>query len=82
MKFYTYILQSIRDGRYYIGSTNNVPKRLKSHNSGYSKSTKPYLPWKLVYEKGFEARTDAYKYEIKLKRMKSREALAKLIEEG
>ncbi len=38
--YFTYILQSEKDGRYYIGSTNNLENRLKRHNKGYSRYTK------------------------------------------
>jgi putative endonuclease len=47
--YYTYVLQSDMDGRLYKGHTNDVEKRLKEHNNGKTKSTKGYIPWKLVY---------------------------------
>lgn len=36
----------------YIGSTNNLKRRLLEHNSGGVFSTKRYMPWTLLY---FEA---------------------------
>lgn len=44
--FYVYILQSKKDGSTYVGSTQNVQKRLKEHNDGkaaYSESKRPYI---------------------------------------
>ena len=29
--------------------TSNLEKRIRQHNAGYSKSTKPYKPWVLIY---------------------------------
>ena len=39
---YVYILESLRDGRYYIGSTKDIEKRLKHHKSGFTHSTKRF----------------------------------------
>jgi putative endonuclease len=40
MSYYVYILKSLKDGRYYIGSTSDVMARLKFHNSGLQRSTR------------------------------------------
>jgi len=37
---YVHILESLRDGRYYIGSTVDLDKRLKHHIGGFTPSTK------------------------------------------
>lgn len=58
--FYTYVLKSTRDGKYYIGSTANLEQRLKAHNSGYVNSTKDRRPLELVY---YEACLDRQKAE-------------------
>ena len=47
--FYTYILKSIKNGRYYTGSTNDLRKRLKQHNDGKSTYTKYRGPYELIY---------------------------------
>lgn len=46
---YVYAITSIADGRIYIGQTINLEKRIKEHNSGVTRSTRNYRPWKLVY---------------------------------
>ena len=46
--WYVYVLQNERK-RQYIGSTNNLRKRILQHNSGKSRSTKFGVPWKTVY---------------------------------
>jgi len=48
--WYVYILRSERYKKYiYIGSTNNINRRLSEHNSKESKlSTAPYQPLELI----------------------------------
>jgi putative endonuclease len=47
--FYNYAIQSLKNKEIYIGYTDNLRKRLKEHNQGMVKSTKLYVPWKLIY---------------------------------
>ena len=50
MFYYVYILESESNSKeLYIGYTNDLKKRLIQHNGGLSRSTKRYLPWKLIY---------------------------------
>jgi putative endonuclease len=65
--FYVYILKSIITGRFYIGVTNNLEKRLRNHNKGGTRSTKPFKPWKIVYKEEFIDKYKAYKREFYLK---------------
>lgn len=57
--YFVYILQSEEDGRFYVGMTGDVERRLKEHNRGKSKSTKGYRPWKLMKIEEFDKRSDA-----------------------
>ena len=77
--FFTYILQSTTTGRYYIGSTQDVQKRLLEHNRGKMKSTKHGMPWKIVYTEAAGNRSQAFGREQQIKRYKSGEAFKKLI---
>lgn len=47
--WFVYILLSIKNGKWYIGSTNNLQKRILTHSSGKNKSTKNGAPWKVIY---------------------------------
>ena len=47
--FYLYALVSLIDGRIYVGIAHDPEKRLIEHNSGKTKSTKGFVPWKLFY---------------------------------
>ncbi|MBI4100175.1 GIY-YIG nuclease family protein [Candidatus Microgenomates bacterium] len=77
--FTTYILQSERDRGYYIGSTDNIEKRIIQHNRGYSRYTKNRGPFKLIYQETYSSRSEAKKREYYLKSLKSRIAIEKLI---
>ena len=46
---YVYLLKSLNFDEYYIGSTNDLEKRLAEHNDGKSFHTKKYSPWTLEY---------------------------------
>ncbi len=65
--FFVYILYSSRFDRYYIGLSINCENRLKQHNSGKSKSTKPFIPWIIIYKEEFKTRIEARKREKYLK---------------
>lgn len=77
--FYCYILQSIKNNKYYIGSTENLLKRLEKHNSGLAKSTKPYVPWQLVYYEEYNTNEEAINREQQIKSWKKRAIIEKLI---
>ncbi len=64
---FVYILQSEKDGRFYVGMTADVERRVKEHNRGKSKSTKGYRPWKLMKVEEFDKRSDAREREKYLK---------------
>jgi len=66
--YYLYILQSLKDSGYYIGTTKNIAKRLNEHNRGKSQSTKSRIPFILKYSERFENKTAARKREIALKK--------------
>lgn len=68
MSFYVYILFSLKRSRYYVGQTNNITERFKTHNKGYVSSTKSGYPWKLVLTIKVESRPEAMKLEQKIKK--------------
>ncbi|WP_186757009.1 GIY-YIG nuclease family protein [Echinicola salinicaeni] len=51
-----YAIKSLDDGRIYVGLTSDLIRRLKEHNGGKTKSTKGYMPWKLIYKEEVETR--------------------------
>ena len=79
MKYIVYILHSKLNGRYYIGHTSNIEKRLLEHNAGLTYSTRNYAPWEVVFQRNFDSKGLAQHIELKIKRMKSRKFIEKLI---
>ncbi|MCC6866089.1 MAG: GIY-YIG nuclease family protein [Ignavibacteria bacterium] len=79
-KFYTYVIKSTIDGRLYKGVTDNIKRRLTEHNAGKTKSTKAYIPWKLVQIEEFDTFEAARKRELYLKSGEGREFLKKIID--
>lgn len=65
--FYIYVLRSKKDFNLYIGSTNNLKRRFKEHNSGIIYSTRIRKPFELVYYESYKAEEDARKREKNLK---------------
>lgn len=61
------MLQSLKNNSFYIGYTSDLGKRVREHNSGKSKSTKPLIPYKLIYYEAFLNRIDAKRREVYLK---------------
>ncbi|OGY50991.1 MAG: excinuclease ABC subunit C [Candidatus Buchananbacteria bacterium RIFCSPHIGHO2_02_FULL_56_16] len=47
--YYTYVLKSKKDGKYYIGYTEDLRKRVRQHNSGLVESSMARRPFELVY---------------------------------
>ncbi|PIX77221.1 MAG: endonuclease [bacterium (Candidatus Ratteibacteria) CG_4_10_14_3_um_filter_41_18] len=65
--YWLYILRSLKDGRVYIGSTNNLKRRLKEHERGKVKSTKGRRPFKLIHIEKFNTRSETTQRELFLK---------------
>ncbi len=45
--WYVYVIKSIEKEFSYVGSTNDLQRRLQEHNNGESQSTKHYRPFKI-----------------------------------
>ena len=59
MAYFVYIIESLKDGSYYIGSTKDLAERLERHNQGRSKYTKAKRTWKLTYFEEHKDRSEA-----------------------
>lgn len=57
--FYFYILKSLKNNKLYLGQTPDLKQRLKSHNNGENKATKPNIPYELVFYSAFQNEKDA-----------------------
>ena len=79
---FVYILESIRDGRYYIGSTVNLEKRIQHHQGGHTPSTKGFGGVKLVFQQKYDSLVEARYIEKRLKKLKRKDYLQKIIDDG
>jgi putative endonuclease len=79
--YFIYILYSKKLDRYYVGTTDDVVKRLSEHNSGlYDRSfTAKGIPWDLRLSFECETSEKAYFLERFLKGMNSRIFLEKVV---
>ena len=64
MRYCSYILKSIKDKKFYYGSTNNIDRRLKEHNAGKVKSTKNRRPFVVHFKETHETKSEALKREM------------------
>ena len=77
--FYVYVLKSLKNGRRYTGSTNNLERRLLEHNSGQTKYTSQTGPFELIYKEKYKTKLEASKRERFLKSGKGRELLKEIL---
>ena len=49
LKFYVYILQSLKDFSFYVGQCDNLDRRISKHFDGMSKYTSGKRPPRLVH---------------------------------
>jgi len=54
-----FILESLKDGKFYTGYTNDLKRRLREHNEGKIFFTVPRRPFKLVYYEAYLHKEDA-----------------------
>ena len=75
---YAYIVKC-SDGTYYTGYTNDLEKRLLTHNAGKgAKYTRNRLPVEMVYYEEYEEKSEAMKREYAIKQL-TRKQKEKLI---
>lgn len=65
--YYVYILKSKKDDQKYIGSTNDLRRRLHEHQTGQVYSTRARIPFELIYYEAYKIESDARKREQNLK---------------
>jgi putative endonuclease len=77
---FLYILQSQCSGRYYIGSTSDLDRRLSEHQRDHTPSTRGRGPWRLVHQESFRTLLEARRRELAIKRWKSARLIRELID--
>ena len=79
--YYVYVLRSLHDGRFYVGSTRDLKKRIQLHNAGAIASTRPRRPFELVFYEAYRNEYDARRRESYFKTAKGRTALRTMLRE-
>jgi len=80
MTGYVYILKSLKNGRYYVGSTKDIERRFGEHRLGKVKSTRNIRPLELKYFEKFNDIVEARKIEYQIKRKKSRTIIEDILD--
>ena len=81
MPGFVYILQD-RDGRYYIGSTDNPGRRMYQHGLGHTKTTTRMVELRRVLLQEFNTLKEARAMELRLKNFKRRDVIEKMVRDG
>ena len=65
--YYTYLLQSEKDNKFYVGYTKDLNVRFEQHQKGQVTFTKHRIPFKLIYFEACLSQKDALTREKYLK---------------
>ena len=75
--YHVYIIESEKDRTWYYGFSENPERRLHFHNDGKSTYTKSKTPWKLIFCRSFDMKTEALKFELYLKRTRNKSYISR-----
>ncbi|MFC1727602.1 GIY-YIG nuclease family protein [Patescibacteria group bacterium] len=79
--YYVYVLHNSQKNFIYIGYSENLKQRFEEHNSGKSKSTKHYIPLKLIFYEAYLTKSDAKRREKYLKSNRGRTTLMTMLKD-
>ncbi|MBL7847938.1 MAG: GIY-YIG nuclease family protein [Cyclobacteriaceae bacterium] len=75
--FFVYVIKSLVSDFLYKGHCQDLARRIDQHNSGMTKSLRPYLPFTLIYFEELPTRKDAVERERYFKSSAGRRFLKK-----
>ncbi|MBL7845021.1 MAG: GIY-YIG nuclease family protein [Cyclobacteriaceae bacterium] len=81
MDYNVYVLESLSDGKWYYGFSEDMEQRFLDHQSNRSKYTRFKGPWKLIFKKRFVLKTEALQFEKYLKKTKNKVFIRKTFAE-
>jgi putative endonuclease len=79
--YYLYVLLSLKDNKFYIGSTSDLQSRVYLHLKGQVPATKHRLPVKLIFYEAYLDKYDAIRREDYLKSSKGKQTLRNMLKE-
>ena len=77
--YYVYVLLSTKDQKRYIGSTNDLQRRLDQHQKGQVFSTKNRRPINLIYSEEYDTESKARQREKYFKTHKGYTELQRIL---
>jgi len=78
---YVYILLSLKDNKFYIGSTSDLRQRFAAHKNGLVNATKNRLPMELIFYEAYLDKYDAIRREDYFKSTKGKQTLRNMLKE-
>lgn len=78
---YVYILKD-NDGKFYVGSTDNLERRLSQHQAGHTQTTRNMIYPRLVFKQEYNNLKQARSIEKKIKNLKRKDYIEKIIKDG
>jgi len=77
--FFAYVLKSVEHDYYYKGHCEDLERRLLQHNTGMTRSIRPYIPFQIIYFEQFDFEHEAISREKYFKTAAGRRFLKKVI---
>ena len=81
MKGFVYILKN-KEGKFYVGSTSDIRRRVKQHQRGHTQTTRNMSSFDTVLVQEYPTLEAARKVELKIKRLKRKEYIARMVKDG
>jgi putative endonuclease len=81
MRFIVYVLFSPSRQKSYVGQTENLEIRIRRHNAGLVRSTRPSRPWICIHSETYTTRAEALRRESHLKTPTGRRELVRIFEQ-
>jgi putative endonuclease len=78
---WVYILK-MANKQYYIGSTDNIDRRIKQHKAGTTKTTKRLEVVSVLLQQEYKTLEEARKVELKIKKLKRKDYIEKMLKDG
>ncbi len=78
---FVYILKDDK-GKFYVGSTNNLSRRLIQHKTKHTQTTRNMTEPKLVFSQRYKNLEQARKIERKIKKLKRKDYIEKIVSDS
>ena len=81
MSAFVYILKD-ENNKFYIGSTDNLKRRIRQHYSGHTQTTDRMKNFVLVLSQKYKNLKMAREIEKRIKKLKRKDYIEKMVEDG